>query len=170
MMDLLKYPQLFDHTHPEGRDLNCDGFVLQPGRTLLISDAPKILIKIGDWDGNDLTEEANRHTELLKRVAKLIAVMRAIKIPQAQFYFTANAGLCDVQVSINKLLSYTMINELFSKSVPVVGKVLTTKLDDGGLKELRTAFPDNDIVLKPCIFKYSPQLQSPLYFKRPKIC
>lgn len=181
---ILKYPQLlpFDGT-PNIKDIFC--YVIRhyghTGIAVLIYRQPKndqVVVLCGDWEGNKIDVVAKDPSELTiaanefvrNDVLKFYETMRLIKIEQAQFFLALHEGeliLVDVQVSINKMASPGMVNDIFGKIYPTQEVLATEIIDERAIEYIakgRGTYEGN-LVLKPSRFRlYESTLKyQPLY-------
>lgn len=126
-----------------------------PGNSILIRrEGGEVGISIGDWHGNRMDKAAQPILEQMG--LKLIEVMRLIRIPQAQFYFSADNKLVDVQISINKFLGPGMLRDLFGKLVQVQTIIEMANMTPEKVVDIK-AKPDvygKRVTIKPNRYRY----------------
>lgn len=170
--ELLKYPTLLPlATTPSIENIFC--YVIKhyghDGLSVLIYRQPKndqVVVICGDWKGNKIDVVATEPTELTRLANKFVTqdvmlfyeTMRLIKIEQAQFFFAvvdAELVLVDVQISLNKMASPGMVNDIFGKIYPSQQIVKTEILDERAMEFIlkgRGTYV-GDLIFKPSRFR-----------------
>lgn len=184
---VLKYPTVYplfsgDHLTPQGQSIRgklC--YVIEHYKpdgisALILRSDDNVVIQIGDWNGNNLNLEDETEPKLTialdfleKYSVNLCATMNLIKLSQAQFFFTDDLCLVDMQLSLNQFASPGLIRDLLSNimQTQVIRKIVP--LDDQLLQVIRdgTGSYEGDLIIKPSRFQMYDCLESgtsyPLY-------
>lgn len=122
-----------------------------------------VAMQFGDRDGEpvDLTDGgpvADAAVAFLgEHNRRALGLLSAMKLPRAQLFFTADAVLTDVQVSINKLVGPGMLQELFGKAFRVPETVTIETLDERAMAavERGAGIYSGDLLLKPSRFRHT---------------
>lgn len=92
----------------------------KPGKSLLIKrNKDSVGVKVCDWNGNVI----NGNELLGDYMIKLVNLMKTIRINQGQFYFADDGRLVDVRLSMNKMISPGMLNDLFACQLSIQEKI-----------------------------------------------
>ena len=167
---ILKYPTMI----PFGdtvKDIFC--YIIRhygtDGLSVLIYRQPKndqVVVMCGDWHGNkiDLIGDNKPTISILANefitthVLKFYEVMRLIKIDQAQFFFAVvddSLLLVDVQISLNKLSSPGMVNDVFGRIFPIQEVLKTEIIDERAIEHILkgSGSYEGDLIFKPSRFR-----------------
>lgn len=148
------------------------------GISCLISrDGDKILLFVGDWEGNtiDLDKQGPLNKlayDFLRLHAEpLLEIVKIINLKNAIFYLSPKSDgkfvLVDVRTSLNKFIGPGMLNDVFGKIIetPKVLNIatLTTELYESIVRG--EGKYSGDIILKPSKFRTIPigSSHAPLY-------
>lgn len=143
-------------------------------------DKDQVVTIFGDWNGNniDIVDKDNNNKSKIcvdfakDQLIKLLETMRIINIEQAQFFFGIDEGgliLCDVQISLNKMVGPGMIKDVFGKILRTQEVVKTEILDDRAMDAIMkgNGSYEGDLIIKPSRFRLnhisSDDSYSPLY-------
>lgn len=169
---VLPYPQLLTiEEAPSIKDAFC--YVIKhygtDGISVLIYRQPdndQVTVLFGDWKGNNLDIQTDKPTKLseaanefvAKDVQTFVNLMHSINIPQAQFFLAIDETsplLVDMQLSLNKFAGPGMIRDLFGKiyRTQEIRKIEIIDARAMEAVERGTGSYENDIILKPSVFK-----------------
>lgn len=139
------------------------------GLSILIYRQPQndqVIIICGDWHGNKIDLVGDNQSTLSKFANKFITtdalkfyeMMRLIKINQAQFFFAIvndNLLLVDVQISLNKLASPGMVNDMFGKIFPTQEVLKTEIINERAVEYILkgSGSYEGDLIFKPSRFR-----------------
>lgn len=125
----------------------------------------QVVVLCGDWYGNviDLLSKDNElapfaNEFLSKHAIKFYELLRTIRVEQAQFYFAIvnnELVLVDVQISLNKMASPGMVNDVFGKIFPTQEVLKMEIIDERALEhaEKGAGHYQGDLVIKPSRFR-----------------
>jgi len=167
---ILKYPPLLSFGE-KVRDIYC--YIIRhygrDGLAVLIYRQPRadqVVIMCGDWNGNKIDLVGSKPSPLTvfandfatKEAFKFYELMRLIKIDQAQFFFAIvnnNPFLVDVQVSLNKMASPGMVNDVFGRIFPIQQVLKTEIIDERAIEHIQkgSGSYEGDLILKPSRFR-----------------
>lgn len=125
-----------------------------------------VSITVGDWRSNIVDPKNDDNIlryMLADYVPKIIGFMNAIKLSQAQWYFSNDLCLVDVRVSANKMMSPGMLKESMSNIVPIQETLDTRIVDSGLLRDMRSDKYDCDVIVKPNRYRSFTDSIVPLY-------
>ena len=184
---ILPYPQIdiFAHNSPL---CNMFCYVVKSygdkGISVLIyrhHDTDQVVTLFGDWAGNsiDLIQGVDENIQNLcvefmrSELIKILELMRVIKLDQAQYFFGMDESglvLCDVQVSLNKMIGPGMVKDVFGKVVRTQEVMKIEILDERAVEAIfkGAGSYEGDLILKPSKFKLDQvegQTYKPLYAK-----
>lgn len=142
----------------------------------------QVVALFGDWNGNniDIIQEGSDNksklcTDFTKSdLVKILEMMRIINIEQAQFFFGIDEQglvLCDVQISINKMVGPGMVKDVFGKIIRTQEVIKTEILDDRAMDAIiqGTGSYEGDLIIKPSRFRLNHTIEdqsyAPLYAK-----
>jgi len=144
-------------------------------------DTDQVVTLFGDWAGNsiDLVQGVDENIQNLcvefmrSELIKILELMRVIKLDQAQYYFGIDESglvLCDVQVSLNKMIGPGMVKDVFGKVVRTQEVMKIEILDERAVDAIfkGAGSYEGDLILKPSKFKLDQvagQTYKPLYAK-----
>lgn len=158
---LLPFPVPLPYDHTVLKDMLCyiiRGYKWDDGRSVLIHRGKESsLMLIGNTKDEAVDVNVDdKAQELLKSIApKLYNVMKHIKLPQAQFYFSNDLKLFDVRISANKFTGPGMLRDVFSTSVETQEVIKITNIDDATVKALSDGkHPyDGELMIKPSRYR-----------------
>lgn len=142
----------------------------------------QVVTIFGDWNGNNI-DIVNGEENLLSRLSsdfakadlvKMLEMMRIINIEQAQYFFGIDDQgliLCDVQISLNKMVGPGMVKDVFGKVIRTQEVIKTEILDDRAMEAIAkgSGSYEGDLIIKPSRFrlnhKMDDNIYTPLYAK-----
>ena len=142
----------------------------------------QVVTIFGDWRGNNIDivqEDGDIKTRLCSDFAKsdlvkVLEMMRIINIEQAQFFFGIDDQgliLCDVQISLNKMVGPGMVRDVFGKILRTQEVIKTEVLDDRAMDAIikGSGSYEGDLIIKPSRFRLNHKMEdksyAPLYAK-----
>jgi len=141
----------------------------------------QVVTIFGDWHGNsiDITQGESSDTKLCSSfiqsdLVNVLDMMRVINIDQAQYFFGVDQHglvLCDVQISINKMVGPGMVKDVFGKILRTQDVIKTEILDDRAMEAIikGNGSYEGDLIIKPSRFRLNHKMEDqsyqPLYAK-----
>lgn len=125
-----------------------EGYELNGISVLLFFENGALGMKIGDWDGNLLSEREIKNNPIAQNATLLCELMAKARIKQAQFYFSNNGKLVDIRTHLNHMVGPGMLRDLCGKIVPIQDIVDVQPLTQEVLNGI-----DRYIILKHSSFK-----------------
>jgi hypothetical protein len=129
-------------------------------------DRDQVVTIFGDWDGNNIDIIDSENNEISKLcmdfsktdLVKIIETMRLINIEQSQFFFGIDEQgliLCDIQVSINKMVGPGMIKDIFGKVLRTQRVIKTEILDERSVDAIMkgNGSYQGNLIIKPSRFR-----------------
>lgn len=135
----------------------------------------QVVTIFGDWNGNniDIVNDDDNRARLCAEFAKadlvkLLEMMRIINIEQAQYFFGIDEQglvLCDVQISINKMVGPGMVRDVFGKILRTQDVIKTEVLDSRAMDAIMkgSGSYEGDLIIKPSRFRLNHKLEDKIY-------
>jgi len=154
---LLKYPQIKDIS--ERSDiLNQYCYIIEPYEPGLSAVVKRvnggIWVVPGDWNGNETKPDdpswpAVASLMQSERFEKILESMKTISLDQAQFYFSKDGKLVDVQLMENKWIGPGMLRDLFDPLCDIQEQIDIAVVNDAFIQK-----QSKPVFLKPSRFKW----------------
>jgi hypothetical protein len=138
-------------------------------------DKDQVVTIFGDWNGNNIDiidSESDTKSKLCIEfsktdLVKIVEAMRLINIDQAQFFFGIDEQgliLCDIQISINKMVGPGMIKDIFGKILRTQEVIKTEIIDERAVEAILkgNGSYEGDLIIKPSRFRLN-HLQDKTY-------
>ena len=104
---------------------------------MIVRRKDDVYAQFGDWKGTTLDPGDTAHplhnqvvSLLENQFNRLVALMAAAAVSQAQFFFSAELSLVDVQLSLNKYVGPGMLRDVFARVATVPETLKIEVLDD----------------------------------------